>query len=437
MERGQVRAALEKYTRVNQKEVSSPREVAYREELHKKSRSLISTLSAQGRIDQVAEIAILSMSSFPMDDSFYYDAARVLPSIGRNKLNIDLFNDRTSMKEIPWGAVLSVEPLVVCMWYNVEIIDYVVEKVKDRKIYFLLFPGWVVLNPHYFGKIYKKLEAYKGSPNVVFVNLASSQEELEFLKNLGLVAELISHNAFVNSEKFDVEGSTAQEKLYDAVYNATISPYKRHHLARNVKRLACVYYMQSDSAENINYYKRIREILPENSLMNGDYCKDGGYKYMNIEEIVGIYHKSKVGLCLSAEEGPMLASIEYMLCGLPVVSTPNIGGRNEFFNDEYCLTASDNPEAVAQAVVTLGGRSIDPNYIRQKTLEKIQAHREKFETIVKECVGGENKNLGEILDISKRITVDSMKKDQTSIFERLRNSLGMSLLDMLRASKSL
>ena len=35
----------------------------------------------------------------------------------------------------------------------------------------------------------------------------------------------------------------------------------------------------------------------------------------------------------------MLASIEYLLAGLPVVSTPSLGGRDHYFDDEYCLIA--------------------------------------------------------------------------------------------------
>ena len=48
---------------------------------------------------------------------------------------------------------------------------------------------------------------------------------------------------------------------------------------------------------------------------------------------------SQVGLCLSKSEGAMFASIEYLLCGLPIVSTKSVGGRDIFFTDENCIIA--------------------------------------------------------------------------------------------------
>ena len=63
-----------------------------------------------------------------------------------------------------------------------------------------------------------------------------------------------------------------------------------------------------------------------------------------------MYNMSKIGLCLSKNEGAMYSSIEYLLCGLPVVSTKNTGGRDEFFTDKNCIFAEDNPESVKDCV---------------------------------------------------------------------------------------
>lgn len=54
--------------------------------------------------------------------------------------------------------------------------------------------------------------------------------------------------------------------------------------------------------------------------------------YFSIDKINEIYGQSRCGLILSAEEGACFAAMEYLLCGLPVVTTPNIGGRDEFFD---------------------------------------------------------------------------------------------------------
>jgi glycosyltransferase involved in cell wall biosynthesis len=42
--------------------------------------------------------------------------------------------------------------------------------------------------------------------------------------------------------------------------------------------------------------------------------------------------RAVVGLCLSTVEGSNYASMEYMLAGLPIVSTPSIGGREVYFD---------------------------------------------------------------------------------------------------------
>ena len=106
------------------------------------------------------------------------------------------------------------------------------------------------------------------------------------------------------------------------------------------------------------------------------------YKYIN---------QARVGLCLSAEEGAMYASAEYLLCGLPVVSTRSTGGRDTYFDDTYVKIVEDTPEAVAEGVEEMIERNIDPHYIRERTITKMKEHRDTFINLIqsiydKECV---------------------------------------------------
>jgi glycosyltransferase involved in cell wall biosynthesis len=96
------------------------------------------------------------------------------------------------------------------------------------------------------------------------------------------------------------------------------------------------------------------------------------------EEMYNYINQAKVGLCLSADEGAMYASAEYLLCGLPVVSTRSIGGRDTFFDDEYVKIVDDTPEAVSEGVREMICRNINPYYIREKTIEKMKSHRGAF-----------------------------------------------------------
>jgi hypothetical protein len=67
-----------------------------------------------------------------------------------------------------------------------------------------------------------------------------------------------------------------------------------------------------------------------------------------------------------------------MLAGLPIASTFNRGGRNVYFDREYCILTEPDPNAIRAAVQDLKARRIPRDYIRQRTLAKIGADRHRF-----------------------------------------------------------
>jgi glycosyltransferase involved in cell wall biosynthesis len=97
-------------------------------------------------------------------------------------------------------------------------------------------------------------------------------------------------------------------------------------------------------------------------------------------------NQSRVGLILSSLEGGNYASMQYLLCGLPVVTTRNRGGRDSFFHEDYVIWADDNPTSVAQAVSELISRDLDPMQIRAATLDRINKHRRVFQSWVQSAV---------------------------------------------------
>ena len=74
----------------------------------------------------------------------------------------------------------------------------------------------------------------------------------------------------------------------------------------------------------------------------------------------------------------MIASMEYMLAGLPVVSTNNLGGRDVYFDDDYCVKVGGNASAVAEAVSAVIARKIPSDLIRSRTIERIRSVRATF-----------------------------------------------------------
>jgi glycosyltransferase involved in cell wall biosynthesis len=83
-------------------------------------------------------------------------------------------------------------------------------------------------------------------------------------------------------------------------------------------------------------------------------------------------------LCLSAEEGGMKAAIQYLLCGLPVVSTVNRGGRDEFFHPDFADTVAADPKAIADAVTEFAASPPDPASVRAAAVATIDKHRGNF-----------------------------------------------------------
>ena len=100
------------------------------------------------------------------------------------------------------------------------------------------------------------------------------------------------------------------------------------------------------------------------------------------DEVNGAYNQAAVGLCLSPFEGAMYASMEYMLAGLPIVNTPNRGGRDVFFDPDYCMTVAPDPAAIRNAVVALREKAIPRDHVRQRTLERVAAARQQGQPLI-------------------------------------------------------
>ena len=60
----------------------------------------------------------------------------------------------------------------------------------------------------------------------------------------------------------------------------------------------------------------------------------------------------------------MLASTEYLLCGLPIVSTPSIGGRDVWYNAFNHRIARPHKNEIAKAVAHFVNNPPDPAPIR-------------------------------------------------------------------------
>jgi glycosyltransferase involved in cell wall biosynthesis len=212
----------------------------------------------------------------------------------------------------------------------------------------------------------------KRHPGHRVVMLCNELHTVEPFRAQGVEAIFCNHNCLANENLFTVEA--APEKRYDAIYNAAMAPYKRHLLAAKIESLALITYRYGGTHEK-DYEEQIRPALAHATWLV-DASKDS--EKASQAEVAHYANQARVGLCLSALEGAMYASIEYLLCGLPVVTTRSRGGRDVFFESDYVETVEDNPEAVKQGVADLIARAPGAAVIRSRTLAKMEEHRQRL-----------------------------------------------------------
>jgi glycosyltransferase involved in cell wall biosynthesis len=83
----------------------------------------------------------------------------------------------------------------------------------------------------------------------------------------------------------------------------------------------------------------------------------------------------------------MLASIQYLLAGLPVVTTPSLGGRDVFFDPAHSLTVKPDPAAVAAGVREMINRNVPREEIRARAIQEMERHRARLVAYVARITG--------------------------------------------------
>ena len=187
-------------------------------------------------------------------------------------------------------------------------------------------------------------------------------------------------------------------KTYNAVYVARKSPSKRHHLTNDVKNLALIC---GNNHNNPNDYQ----------LINYVYLNDNP---LPLEEVCKKINQSYVGLMLSETEGACFSSSEYLLCGIPIISTKSFGGREFWYNDHNSIIVEPDPKKIAQAVEDTINHynKYDKLKIRNDHIEKQKILRNKFIKKLKELFSEHN------------VKVDARKYFEDNFYHKLRKSEG-------------
>jgi glycosyltransferase involved in cell wall biosynthesis len=277
-------------------------------------------------------------------------------------------------------SILSFEPLILFVWIGPDLqlfknnYGFFFESLKERNVYVVCCTWWHFEYPESVAQLKEMLQQFKiDYPDFRFIFLCNTKSQTELFAGQGLASAYCNSNAFVDEKLFfPVEGI---EKRFDAVYDGRAISWKRHALALKIEKLALIYYPDPALSDDA-YVKRTIDEFSHACFFN--HTDDGAYRNMKPAEINQALNQCRVGLCLSAEEGAMYASIQYLLAGIPVVTTPALGGRDVFFDDENSITVGPTQKEVEDGVKEMIRRNPSSSQIRNKTLERMKIHRTNF-----------------------------------------------------------
>jgi len=273
-------------------------------------------------------------------------------------------------------SLLQTQPVILCAadWETNDptaALWTVLEALPSERSYLLLTPSWS-MGEDGTGQRLTNIQAVRDRfEHVEVVILAPSAAELVAWKDFGETTLYCSHNALVREDLFfPIPG---RQQTVDAIYDARWADYKRHELAAGVKSLALIAYPQPLSC-SASYTQRALRAVGHATW----FTKPWVPTYLSSPEVNAAYNKARVGLCLSEVEGANFASIQYLLAGLPVVTTRNRGGRDEFLSERVARWVEDDADAVAAAVDELAALRLEPDLIRNEALAKTAEHRDRL-----------------------------------------------------------
>ena len=242
---------------------------------------------------------------------------------------------------------------------------------QGEKFTMLLQTGWSVLAPKFAEELKARMvDAHRMFPEARIIFLVNEKEAIPILKDS---AECVwcHQNAFLDPGRYPLATGARQ---FDAIYVARITPFKRHALAAKVPNL---YLVGSRSMREEEYFQSIMRTVPHarwdekvNSWLIG--------RRMAL---------ASCGLALSSIEGAMFVCGEYSLCGLPVVNTANIGGRDLMLPEFSAFRAEDTPESVAAGVAHWKANPVPPQEIREAFLQMAAEHRACLDDLLASIAG--------------------------------------------------
>lgn len=287
-----------------------------------------------------------------------------------------------------FGGVISADPFIVLgkrmpvTGSHLGLISYRPDLFENRPSLTLLTLSYTYERPYQIRRLVEDLrDLAERLPMAKVVMLANTEAENRAFKEAGIASLFANELIFGNVAAYHPP-AVRMEKVYDAVYVGRLDPQKRHELAQDIKKLLCLYYRT-----DLSVVEKFRTLLPNATFGNHEF-NNNEFQLLTGERYLEALDSGHVGLCLSLEEGAMRASIEYQLCGLPVVTTPNLGGRDRFLQHSFAMTAAPDPKEIAKAVDYLRDAAFPASDVRRNALAMIETDRLRFVEEIRDVVVG-------------------------------------------------
>ena len=243
---------------------------------------------------------------------------------------------------------------------------------QGEKFTLFLQLGWSAELPEVAAELKSRLaEARNAFPEARFIILANAPGEVEIIKEFCEVY-LASHNAFLDPARYPL--AKKNKRKFDALYIARITPFKRHEMAVKVKNL---HLIGSYTEKEKEYFENTIKLFP-NAVWS--------------QKVPSFFIGRKIcesacGLALSAIEGAMFSCGEYTLCGVPVVNTRNLGGRDTLLPDFAVRYAEDTPESVAENVAYWVDNPVEPAELRKGFLDMAMPQKLLVQELINSIAG--------------------------------------------------
>jgi len=292
-------------------------------------------------------------------------------------------SERPPWPDLPCAAnIVSADPLIVFSLTGKDLPlglgTIFADRYGDYPATFFVTPAYTIEDDWTTRQIHELAERHRArNRHQSFVFCCNSVGEVELLGRFGEAVHLINQGIVVSDRTFrPIVDAKVQ---FDAVCNASLWPLKRHELAAEIPTVAYITYYHDGIGTKTEVQPRLdmlRYPPPGHQLINP--INDDLPVTLRPAAVNEVCSRAAVGLCLSPYEGASQASLEYLLAGLPVVSTRALGGRETFYRSEYCIIAEANPRSVRDAVDELKRRAIPRQYVRTRTLELVDAQRREL-----------------------------------------------------------